>query len=107
MRVTERSSTIIDHIVANDTSHPLHPGIIRCDISDHYPIFCIVIRHSIKSKLQTFFLFKDKSQFNVDSYFEELNFALSNFLTNIEELNKNNFDVAFDALVRLILNVTY
>ena len=83
----------------------LNPGVIRCDISDHYPIFYYVIGNFIKSKSKTSFLFRDKSHFNVDSYCEELNFTVSNFLTNTEELNKNNFGVNFDAFVTLILNV--
>ena len=104
-RVTEKSSTIIDDIVTNDTSRTLSPGVIRCDISDHYPIFCYVTGHSIKSKPQTSFLFRDKSHFKVDPYCEKLNFTISNFLANIKELNKNNFDVKFDAFVTLILNI--
>ena len=56
IRVTEKSSTIIDHIATNDTSHTLNAGVIRCDISDHYPLFCNVTGHSIKSKPQTSFL---------------------------------------------------
>ena len=104
-RVTEKSSTIIDHTVTNDTSCTLSPGVIHCDISDHYPIFCYVTKHFINSKLQTSFLFRDKLHFNVDSYCKELNFTASNFLANIEELYKNNFDVKFDAVVTLILNV--
>ena len=73
--------------------------------SDHYPIFCNVSGHFIKSKSQTFFLFRDKLQLNVDFYCEELNFTVNNFLTNIKELNKNYFNVTFDAFVTLILNV--
>ena len=48
---------------------------------------------------------RDKSQFNADSYCEELNFTVKNFLANAEELNKSKFDVTFDAFVTLILNV--
>ena len=104
-RVTEKSSAIIDHILTHDTSHTLSLGVIRCDISDHYPIFCYVTGHYIKSKPQTSFLFRNKSQLNADFYCQELNFTVNNFLTNIEALNKNNFDVTFDAFVTLILNV--
>ena len=67
--------------------------------------FCYVTGHSIKSKPQTSLLFRDTSHFNVDSYCKELNFTVINFLANLEELNKNNFDVKFDAFVTLILNV--
>jgi len=43
--VTESSSTIIDHTIANDVSHIIMPGVIRCDqsLSDHYVTFCRVL----------------------------------------------------------------
>ena len=39
--VVEKSSTIIDHIVTNDTSHTLNLGVIGCDISYHYQYFAM------------------------------------------------------------------
>ena len=47
------SLTIIDHIIANDSSHFIEPGVIRCDrkLSDHYIIFSNVLGyHFQKSK---------------------------------------------------------
>ena len=41
----------------------------------------------------------------MDSYRKKLNFAGNNFLTNIEELDKDNFHVACNAFVTLILNI--
>ena len=39
-RVTETSATIIDHVITNDSSHEIKPGVIRYDdnLSDHYVI---------------------------------------------------------------------
>ena len=40
-RVTDHSSTIIDHIKTNDTLHKIIPGILRNNfISDDFPVFC-------------------------------------------------------------------
>ena len=40
-RVTDRSSTVIDHIITNNTKHRIKPGVLEiCNVSDHYPIFC-------------------------------------------------------------------
>ena len=42
-RVTDTSASIIDHIITNDLSHKLIPGIIRTDdISDHYMTYVII-----------------------------------------------------------------
>ena len=48
-RVTDTSSTIIDQIITNDTSHIIKPRVIRSDskLSDHYCIFCEVIGYAV------------------------------------------------------------
>ena len=38
-RVTETTSTVLDHILTNDVHHCILPGIIQYDLSDYYPIF--------------------------------------------------------------------
>ena len=47
-RVTDKTSTTIDHIITNDAAHVILPGVIRCDrpFSDHYIIFCNVIGYN-------------------------------------------------------------
>lgn len=41
---------MIDHIYTNITENIVTPGILLHDISDHFPIFCIV--HNSVSKMQ-------------------------------------------------------
>jgi len=41
-RITEQSSTLIDHIYTNDTKHAIMSGISIFDLSDHLPTFSIV-----------------------------------------------------------------
>ena len=41
-RVTNTSSTIIDHILINDSVSSLSSGVLIYTISDHYPIFCTI-----------------------------------------------------------------
>ena len=51
-RVTDTSASIIYHIITNDLSHKLIPGIIRTDdLSGHYMIYTI-IREKINQKLK-------------------------------------------------------
>ena len=50
--VTNTSAITIDHIITNDLSHKLIPGIIRTDdLSDHYIIY-VIIRNKNKSKIK-------------------------------------------------------
>ena len=41
-RVTDTSAKLIDHIIINDCKNSIFPGIIKTDLSDHYPIFCTI-----------------------------------------------------------------
>ena len=41
-RVTDTSATLIDHIITNDCKNSIFAGIIKTDLSDHYPIFCAI-----------------------------------------------------------------
>ena len=51
-RVTDTSASIIDHIITNDLSHKLFPGIIRTDdLSDHYMTY-VIIRDKNKPKVK-------------------------------------------------------
>ena len=56
-RVTAVSSSIIDHIITNDHKNIIFPGIIKSDLTDHYPIFCFiddVVTCSNKTNLKIF-----------------------------------------------------
>ena len=41
-RISNNSSTIIDHIITNDSKHELQSFIVKSDLTDHYPIFCVI-----------------------------------------------------------------
>ena len=36
-RVTPKTFTLLEHVLTNDTSSEIIPGILRWDISDHFP----------------------------------------------------------------------
>ena len=87
-RVTKISSTIIDHIITNNTSHIINPGVIRCDskLSDHYVIFCTINNYPTKPLNKTFYTIRDKSKLNTEVYCNEMHESVYNFITNINEL---------------------
>ena len=108
-RVTVTSSPITDHIITNDTNHPLSPGVIRCDnkLSDHYVTFCNVSVYSTKSKKYIpLSVFRDKSNFNPESCCSDLNRSLLEFFDNLGELTESNFDESFDAFKTVFKNIT-
>ena len=47
--VTDTSSTIIDHIITNNFKSNLYPAVIKVDITDHYPILCIIEKPRTKT----------------------------------------------------------
>ena len=49
-RISNNSSTIIDHIITNDLKHELQSFIVKSDLTDHYPIFCVINKNSTNNK---------------------------------------------------------
>jgi len=72
-RVTKISSSVIDHILTNNSSHYIALGIVMNDITDHYPVFCYINGLPNKiTKRNTIYYRRDKSNFNVELYSEDL-----------------------------------
>ena len=49
-RISNNLSTIIDHIITNDSKHELQSFIVKSDLTDHYPIFCVINKISLTTK---------------------------------------------------------
>ena len=49
-RISNNSSTIIDHVITNDSKHELQSFIVKSDWTDHYPIFCVIIKNFSNNK---------------------------------------------------------
>ena len=49
-RISNNSSTIIDHIITNKSKHKLQSFIVKFDLTDHYPIFCVINKNSNKQQ---------------------------------------------------------
>ena len=54
-RVTDNSSTIIDHIITNDHIHNISSGVIKTDLTDHFPIFCTISNVTLKKSHKPIF----------------------------------------------------
>ena len=98
-RVTKSSATIIDHIFTNDVSHSLHAGVIRSDLSNHFPIFCKVGEVGLlltkKGNNQQFRLYRDKYKFSSENFHEELTSQLEVHFENEPALDVHNFNTSY------------
>ena len=89
-RVTGTTSTIIDHIITNDTSRVIKPGVIRHDnkLSDHHAIFCSIFGFSISPLKVNYHTFRDKSNLNVENYCDEMYESVNKLLADLDDLTE-------------------
>ena len=69
-RLTDHSSTLIDHIYTNAPIQNTTSGIALADISDHLPVFCICDAPTSKNKQITYF--RDYSNFRKEQYLADI-----------------------------------
>jgi hypothetical protein len=70
-RITDHSSTLIDHIYSNTAIQNTVSGIALIDISDHLPVFCISGISANRVK-KTIYL-RDYSHFDETKYVDDMN----------------------------------
>ena len=109
-RVSDHSSTIIDHIITNDIKNNIQPGVIEsCYLSGHYPIFCKIGKPipapSFKKSKDPANYFRDKSKFNPEDYNLDLSLALSNLFEKTPEINSQTFDTAFNKFIKTVKDI--
>ena len=100
-RVNDHSASIIDHIVTNDHLHSVSQGIIKCDLTDHYPIFCIVTNLSVKKTIQPIYQ-RNFSKFNQNDFCEHLHNKFCSLFQDKNKINAENFDVIFSRFLCII-----
>ena len=100
-RVNDRSASIIDHIVTNDHLHSISRGNIKCDLTDHYPIFCIVTNLSVKKTIQPICQ-QNFSKFNQNDFCEHLHNKFCLLFQDKTEINAENFNVIFSRFLCII-----
>ena len=77
-RLTDKTSTIIDHIITNDFTHRINPAVLQANLTDHYPIPCAVKQSKPlrKAKVSEIF-YHDKTNFIADSCSEDLRYKIT------------------------------
>ena len=102
-RVTNSSATIIDHIITNDNLRTLKPGVIRADVSDHYPIFCIISNIASKKTSQAVYQ-HNFANFKPDEFCTDLYDQFSSSLKLHDNLCIDNFNHVFN---KFIVTITH
>ena len=65
-RVTKTCATIIEHILANSIiDSPLHSGIIKTDISDHFAVLCLLKTNFEQSNIRNIIVKQKINLFNL------------------------------------------
>ena len=95
--MTDNSSTIIDH------NHNILPGVIKPDLTDHYPVFCTISNLSLKKSHKPTFR-RDFSTFNADDFCNHLNNEINSFFLTISYIDGNNFGAIFNQFLQLLTN---
>ena len=65
-RVTKTSATIIEHILTNSIiDSPLHSGIMKTDISDHFAVLCLLKTNFEQSNIRNIIVKQEINLFNL------------------------------------------
>ena len=100
-RVADTSSTIIDHIITNCSSHSIFPGIIKHDLIDHYPVFCSM-NYPIKIKPFNKYFYRFMKNFNSETFVSDLSNNLDNFNFSAPFSDIRELSAAFDNFIEII-----
>ena len=100
-RVTDTSSTIIDHAITNCSSHSVLPGTIKSDLTDHYPVFCS-INHPIKTKPSNKYFYRFLKIFNFKLFVTDLSNNLDYFNYCVPFSDILELSAAFDNFIKIL-----
>ena len=101
-RVTKKTATTVDHIFINSvTTTRFKKGIIKSDISDHFPIFFVTDYNIHIKETKEHFIFRlDLSDISVEKFKYKLCTVSWDSITNSSDTNKtyDNFIEIFSSL---------
>ena len=100
-RISNNSSTIIDHIITNDSKHQLQSFIVKSDLTDHNPIFINKNSTNNKKNIEQLF-YRDKTKFCSESFCKDLQTDLDNYFSHRPTLSNENFNELFNNFVHII-----
>ena len=100
-RVSDVSSTLMNHLITNDHKNSIFPGIIKTDVTDHYPIFCSINAFTFSSKPNQQMYKRDLLNFNAENFCEDLHKLILNFFPQDNAINPNNLNMIFNNFINI------
>ena len=87
----------------NDSKHELQSFIVKFDLTDHYPIFCVINKNLTNNKKNVEKSFYgDKTKFCSKSFCKDLQTDLENYFWYRAALSNKNFNELFNNFVHII-----
>ena len=71
-RITANKASLIDNIFTNDPLRPSISGLFLNDISDHLPIFSLILYNNSTSGKNKYVFFREKNAHNLSAFKDEL-----------------------------------
>ena len=104
-RVTDTSSSTLDHILTNENRLRISPFVLNHVITDHYPVMVTVSQNVTKCKTQPKFK-RSLANFSADNFYADLdNFyaeSLQNFSETVLSIDENNVISVFEQFYSLV-----
>ena len=95
-RVTKTSATIIDHILTNGIiDSPLHSGIVKTDISDHFAVFCLLKTNFEQSNIKNIIVKRGINE-AIIKHFKSLFNSIDWNLVTQASLSNNSCNICFE-----------
>ena len=101
-RVNDVSSILIDHLITNDHKNSIFPGIIKTDLTDHYPIFCSIKTFTFSNKLNPQKYKRDLLNFNAENFCKDLHKSILNFFPQDNAINPNDLNMIFNNFINIV-----
>ena len=95
-RVTDTSKSTIEYIVTNDISNLIY----LCDLTDHYPVGCLVKSLTANRKKNNCISYRDIKNFDADDFQNDVENSLDYVLKKKLELNNSNLESIFSDVVK-------
>ncbi len=94
-RITENTSTLLDHILTNSTEKISQFGVLDIGLSDHQIIFCTRKTKKMKTNTKTFIKIRSLKNYTKEIFLEKLskiNFPDYSNFTDVDEAYTNFLD---------------
>ena len=108
-QVADTSATLIDHIISNDCKNSIFRGIIKTDLSDHYPNFCTIDaaarNRTSNNKSKELIFQRDLIDIDSDIFCHHLHESLCEFFKNNCDVNPSYFNNLFSDCINIIKSI--